>query len=182
MDRSVWGGWGINSQYERERKMVSKEWKIEFVGSPTSAGYNRRQPQTPQLLQNSTTFRVGPPTTLISSHTTTMLQRSTQRLFPAIGRRAIGARSYSSFTTDNTIPANSPQQPTRRSPVSSTNALPTVAHGAQDEALVEQAEEAEHKRVMQAPNRATVWSRSQKPRAEAMVGPRFEQTIMEDQV
>lgn len=111
-----------------------------------------------------------------------MLQRSTQRLFPAIGRRAIGARSYSSFTTDNTIPANSPQQPTRRSPVSSTNALPTVAHGAQDEALVEQAEEAEHKRVMQAPNRATVWSRSQKPRAEAMVGPRFEQTIMEDQV
>ncbi|EMF12312.1 NADH-ubiquinone oxidoreductase [Sphaerulina musiva SO2202] len=110
-----------------------------------------------------------------------MLQRGTQRLFPAIGRRAIGARSYSSFTTDNTIPANSPQQPTRRSPVSSTNALPTVAHGAQDEALVEQAEEAEHKRVMQAPNRATVWSRSQKPRAEAMVGPRFEQTIMEDQ-
>ncbi|RMX79122.1 hypothetical protein D0867_16517 [Hortaea werneckii] len=34
---------------------------------------------------------------------------------------------------------------------------------------------------MQAPNRETVWSRSQKPRSEAMVGPRFEQTIMEDQ-
>lgn len=55
-DGSKCMGWmGINSQYERERKMVSKEWKIEFVGSPTSAGYNRRQPQTPQLLQNSTT-------------------------------------------------------------------------------------------------------------------------------
>ena len=35
---------------------------------------------------------------------------------------------------------------------------------------------------MQAPNREGIWSRSQKPRAEAMVGPRFEQTVMEDQV
>ncbi|KAK0753180.1 hypothetical protein B0T18DRAFT_8225 [Schizothecium vesticola] len=31
----------------------------------------------------------------------------------------------------------------------------------------------------QAPNRAEIWSRSQKPRAEAMVGPRFEQTDFE---
>ncbi|KAJ3941861.1 uncharacterized protein N0V96_008575 [Colletotrichum fioriniae] len=30
--------------------------------------------------------------------------------------------------------------------------------------------------VGQAPNRSLVWSRSQKPRAEAMTGPRFEQT------
>ncbi|KAK1781657.1 zinc-finger domain-containing protein [Copromyces sp. CBS 386.78] len=30
--------------------------------------------------------------------------------------------------------------------------------------------------VKQAPNRAEVWSRSQKPRSEAMTGPRFEQT------
>ncbi|KAL7821579.1 hypothetical protein M440DRAFT_1428750 [Trichoderma longibrachiatum ATCC 18648] len=30
--------------------------------------------------------------------------------------------------------------------------------------------------ITQAPNRATIWSRSQKPRALAMTGPRFEQT------
>ncbi|EFQ33344.1 zinc-finger domain-containing protein [Colletotrichum graminicola] len=30
--------------------------------------------------------------------------------------------------------------------------------------------------ISQAPNRAVIWSRSQKPRAEAMTGPRFEQT------
>jgi NADH dehydrogenase (ubiquinone) Fe-S protein 6 len=35
---------------------------------------------------------------------------------------------------------------------------------------------------MQAPNRQGIWSRSQAPREKAMVGPRFEQTIMEDQV
>ncbi|KAK1981071.1 zinc-finger domain-containing protein [Colletotrichum cereale] len=31
-------------------------------------------------------------------------------------------------------------------------------------------------KITQAPNREMVWSRSQKPRAEAMTGPRFEQT------
>ncbi|RKU44226.1 hypothetical protein DL546_005373 [Coniochaeta pulveracea] len=30
--------------------------------------------------------------------------------------------------------------------------------------------------ILQAPNRAEIWSRSQRPRAEAMTGPRFEQT------
>ncbi|KAK4123330.1 NADH:ubiquinone oxidoreductase 18.4kD subunit, partial [Parathielavia appendiculata] len=30
--------------------------------------------------------------------------------------------------------------------------------------------------VLQAPNRAEVWSRSQRPRSVAMTGPRFEQT------
>ncbi|KAK4252114.1 hypothetical protein C7999DRAFT_27356 [Corynascus novoguineensis] len=33
--------------------------------------------------------------------------------------------------------------------------------------------------VPQAPNRAEIWSRSQRPRAEAMTGPRFEQTDFE---
>ncbi|KAL2164264.1 hypothetical protein VTH06DRAFT_3480 [Thermothelomyces fergusii] len=33
--------------------------------------------------------------------------------------------------------------------------------------------------VAQAPNRAGIWSRSQRPRAEAMTGPRFEQTDFE---
>jgi NADH dehydrogenase (ubiquinone) Fe-S protein 6 len=51
-----------------------------------------------------------------------------------------------------------------------------------DEALQESVDEAEAKRVMQAPNRASIWSRSQNPRAKAMSGPRFEQTIMDLQV
>jgi NADH dehydrogenase (ubiquinone) Fe-S protein 6 len=51
-----------------------------------------------------------------------------------------------------------------------------------DKALQESPEEGEKMRVMQAPNRAGVWSRSQQPREKAMIGPRFEQTIMEDQV
>lgn len=48
--------------------------------------------------------------------------------------------------------------------------------------LQEFAEDAEKLRVLQAPNRKDVWSKSQKPRSQAMTGPRFEQTIMEYQV
>ena len=40
----------------------------------------------------------------------------------------------------------------------------------------------ERTRVMQAPNRATVWSRTQNAREVAMAGPRFEQTVLEAQV
>lgn len=36
--------------------------------------------------------------------------------------------------------------------------------------------------VTQAPNRAAIWSKSQKPRAKAMTGPRFEQTDFSLQV
>ncbi|CAK3829644.1 Hypothetical predicted protein [Lecanosticta acicola] len=109
-----------------------------------------------------------------------MLQRSTRRLLPALNRRAVAVRTYST-QTDNPVPANNPNPKERNSPVSSTNALPTTATGAQDRALVEDPSDGEQKRVMQAPNRANIWSRSQQPRAKAMVGPRFEQTIMEDQ-
>jgi hypothetical protein len=41
---------------------------------------------------------------------------------------------------------------------------------------------AENMRAVQAPNRKGIWSRSQKPREQAMVGPRFEQMTMADQV
>lgn len=51
-----------------------------------------------------------------------------------------------------------------------------------DKALVEDADEGEEKRIMQAPNRAERWSTHQKPREQAMVGPRFEQTIIDAQV
>jgi NADH dehydrogenase (ubiquinone) Fe-S protein 6 len=45
----------------------------------------------------------------------------------------------------------------------------------------ELAEAAEKARYLQAPNRATTWSKSQRPRALAMTGPRFEQTDLTKQ-
>jgi hypothetical protein len=48
--------------------------------------------------------------------------------------------------------------------------------------LQESVAEGEERRTMQAPNREGVWSRSQQAREKAMVGPRFEQMIMYDQV
>lgn len=60
--------------------------------------------------------------------------------------------------------------------------MPTSAEGSQREALQESPEQGEELRVSQAPNRKGIWSRSQQPREKAMVGPRFEQTIMADQV
>ncbi|RDL38185.1 Uncharacterized protein BP5553_05618 [Venustampulla echinocandica] len=65
-------------------------------------------------------------------------------------------------------------------PVSKSNVLP-VESGQTSSALQEDVDVGERARVMQAPNRATTWARSQEPRAKAMSGPRFEQTIMEAQ-
>lgn len=86
-------------------------------------------------------------------------------------------------------PSASENSPTNTSPppapvqnVSDSNALPTSAEGARDAPLQETPEEGEGQRQLQAPNRAAVWSRSQQPREKAMVGPRFEQTIMQHQV
>lgn len=85
---------------------------------------------------------------------------------------------------DNPAPANDPKVKTRQplSPVSATNELPVHSGGSRDAAMAESQQVGEEVRVAQAPNRATTWSRSQQPRAKAMVGPRFEQTIMEAQV
>lgn len=97
-------------------------------------------------------------------------------------------RSFSTSSalriSDNPIPANDAGHHGKKdpSPVSATNATPTSSEGSFDRTLQESVEEGEKKRVMQAPNRATVWSRSQQERSKAMVGPRFEQTIMEEQV
>lgn len=66
--------------------------------------------------------------------------------------------------------------------VSKTNETPITAVGIGDTPLQENVEIAEERRSMQAPNRKSVWSRSQMPRELAMSGPRFEQTIMEQQV
>ncbi|WPH03918.1 NADH-ubiquinone oxidoreductase [Acrodontium crateriforme] len=105
-----------------------------------------------------------------------MLPRSSRRLLPVLARQQPAsttflARSYSVLPTEKT-PV---------SPVSSTNALPTSSAGSHDRALQENPEDGEALRVQQSPNRATTWSRNQQPRDKAMVGPRFEQTIIKDQ-
>jgi NADH dehydrogenase (ubiquinone) Fe-S protein 6 len=109
-----------------------------------------------------------------------MLQRSTRALPPAFTRRT-AIRAYSSHVSSNEVPANAPNptRPTVRD--SSSNELSTSSRGNQDRSLQESLEAGEQRRIQQAPNRATIWSRSQQPRSGAMVGPRFEQTIIEDQ-
>lgn len=113
-----------------------------------------------------------------------MLQRTSRRLAPALQQRAqllSASRAYST-NTDNPVPANNPNPQGRNSPVSSTNERPTSSEGSFDKILQESVEKGEERRVAQSPNRQGIWSRSQQPREKAMVGPRFEQTIMEDQV
>ena len=96
-------------------------------------------------------------------------------------------RAYSSTVprlNENPIQVNDPT-PRKPAPnVSATNAVPTEEFGRQrnDGTLQEAPEVGERIRSMQAPNRATTWAASQQPREKAMVGPRFEQTIMETQV
>ena len=98
-----------------------------------------------------------------------------------IARRAVAQRAYS-VETENTVQTNDSSKKEAHPSVSSTNTLPSHAKGNRDQAVSESVEKGLEMKTWQAPNRAGVWSRSQKPRAQAMVGPRFEQTIVEDQV
>ncbi|MCJ1364039.1 hypothetical protein MMC16_003148 [Acarospora aff. strigata] len=88
--------------------------------------------------------------------------------------------STASRTSDR-VPTNDPNPPAPAQNVSETNALPSSPAGNRDMPLQEMPEDSERQRQMQAPNRKGVWSRSQAERAQAMSGPRFEQTIMEYQ-
>jgi NADH dehydrogenase (ubiquinone) Fe-S protein 6 len=105
--------------------------------------------------------------------------RIAARLLPTILRA-----SYASGppTSANQVPANDPHPRDPKQNVSATNATPTSSEGSFDKVLVESVEKAENLRVVQSPNRKGIWSRSQNPREVAMSGPRFEQTIFEDQV
>ena len=89
-------------------------------------------------------------------------------------------RAYSTHLKEVTASDPSPAKPAPN--VSKTNETPSTSIGAHDDPLIEKVDEAEKVRSMQAPNRQGIWSRSQKPREQAMVGPRFEQMIMKDQV
>lgn len=105
--------------------------------------------------------------------------RSTARAIPSLLRA-----SYSSqpATSVNQVPANDPHPRDPKPNVSATDATPTSSEGSFDKVLQESVEKGEQLRVSQAPNRKGIWSRSQQPREIAMTGPRFEQTIFEDQV
>jgi NADH dehydrogenase (ubiquinone) Fe-S protein 6 len=80
------------------------------------------------------------------------------------------------------VPANDPVARKEVQTISETNATATSSEGAFDKVLQESFEQGEKLRKQQAPNRQGIWSRSQQPREIAMSGPRFEQTIIEDQV
>ncbi|KAH7413928.1 NADH-ubiquinone oxidoreductase [Phaeosphaeria sp. MPI-PUGE-AT-0046c] len=90
-------------------------------------------------------------------------------------------RYVSTKTTSNQVPANDPVEREAKPNVSSTNALPTSSEGSFDKVLQEDVATGERLRTQQAPNYKGIWSRSQQPREIAMSGPRFEQSIMEDQ-
>jgi NADH dehydrogenase (ubiquinone) Fe-S protein 6 len=64
----------------------------------------------------------------------------------------------------------------------SPSAPTTTAGPASQTGVAEQPAPPPTEAVVQAPNRAEVWSRSQQPRQVAMTGPRFEQTDFELQV
>lgn len=108
-----------------------------------------------------------------------MLSR-TLRLRSAL-RVPSAVRTYSSAAKAE-VPANDAASRKSVPTVSETNAMPTSSEGSFDKVLQESTEKAEALRRQQAPNREGIWSRSQQPREVAMRGPRFEQSIMEDQV
>jgi NADH dehydrogenase (ubiquinone) Fe-S protein 6 len=92
-------------------------------------------------------------------------------------------REYASTsTTSNQVPANDPVKRDAKPNVSETNAVPLSSEGSFDKVLQEDVADGEKMRTMQAPNFKGTWSNSQQLREVAMSGPRFEQSIMEDQV
>ena len=106
-------------------------------------------------------------------------------ILPRLHPRLSPLRPYStSDRTSDRVPTNDPSPPKPVQNVSDSNAVPISPQGLRDSdrPLQEMPEDSERQRVMQAPNRKEVWSRSQQPRERAMSGPRFEQTIMEYQV
>lgn len=121
-----------------------------------------------------------PSTTML----TAMRSARVSSILPRLHPRLLPLRPYStSDRTSDRVPTNDPSPPKPVRNVSDSNAVPISPQGLRDSdrPLQEMPEDSERQRVMQAPNRKEVWSRSQQPRERAMSGPRFEQTIMEYQ-
>jgi NADH dehydrogenase (ubiquinone) Fe-S protein 6 len=133
------------------------------------------------------------PSRVLVTYTISWLQLASKMLasarsrIPALASRLIRnasrpAATASAGTGENREQANDPNPPKEPPNVSKTNEVGVSAFGAHDGVLQESAQEGERQRQLQAPNRSTIWSRSQQPRDRAMTGPRFEQTIIEYQV
>ena len=110
-----------------------------------------------------------------------MLSTARSRAALLSRRVALSGRRAYAFSANDNKEINTAGTPKEVPNVSKTNELP-IENPFGDHALQESVEKGESLRVKQAPNRAEVWSRSQNPRAKAMSGPRFEQTLMEFQV
>jgi len=111
-----------------------------------------------------------------------MLSTARSRAVWQLSRRAqVAARRSYAFTANDQQAINDPKKSKEVPNVSKLNELP-IETPHSDGRLIESAEKREELRVQQAPNRVGIWSHSQNPRAKAMTGPRFEQTIMELQV
>ncbi|KAG9230951.1 hypothetical protein BJ875DRAFT_470826 [Amylocarpus encephaloides] len=110
-----------------------------------------------------------------------MLHTVRSRAVSQLARRAQASarRTYATIPNDRQE-LNDPNAPKDVPNVSKTNELP-IESVHSSSALQENVQDAEERRVSQAPNRKSVWSRSQNLRSKAMAGPRFEQTIMEAQ-
>jgi NADH dehydrogenase (ubiquinone) Fe-S protein 6 len=113
---------------------------------------------------------------------TAMLATARSRGVLLLSRRARISvnRSYASSVSDRKELPNSAQS--KNDPnISKANELPVQTHDL-DQLLPESVQETERFSLMQAPNRVSIWSRSQNPRQGAMSGPRFEQTTLKLQV
>jgi NADH dehydrogenase (ubiquinone) Fe-S protein 6 len=111
-----------------------------------------------------------------------MLSTARSRAIWQLSRRAqVSARRTYALSANDKQEVNDHTSSKPVANVSKTNELPTATIH-RDAPLIEKVEDGERLQVTQAPNRAAVWSKSQNPRAKAMSGPRFEQTVMEFQV
>jgi NADH dehydrogenase (ubiquinone) Fe-S protein 6 len=111
-----------------------------------------------------------------------MISTARSRAIVQLARRAqFTARRGYAFSSNENKEINTAGAPKEVPNVSKSNEIP-IDTPHQDASVKESVREGEKLRVQQAPNRAAIWSRSQTPRAKAMSGPRFEQTIMEFQV
>ena len=111
-----------------------------------------------------------------------MLSTARSRAALKLSRTAqVSARRAYALSANDKQEVNDPKAQKQVPNVSKTNELPmNTPH--RDASIQESVAAAEKMRTQQSPNRVAVWSRSQNPRAKAMSGPRFEQTIMELQV
>lgn len=196
----------LGNVYERQRKakkqqkhnptqLRSKKMRRQKNGAATDAAIKGgRCPlsHTSPIIQSRSSshyvqFTTNSPSQLSCPGLNQFSMMSCRRLTAMVSvRPRLAVRTYAAtvarLSGENRMQANDPTPPTTKPNVSGTNTVPTDSVGVWDATLQEDPAAAEKLRSLQAPNRANTWAASQQPREKAMVGPRFEQTIMETQV